>query len=173
MVDVLTPEQRSFNMSRIRGRDTKPELVLRRGLHARGFRFRLHRKDLPGRPDLVFPGRHAVIFVHGCFWHGHDCPMCRMPATRADFWRSKIEKNRLRDRNVVTALRKSGWRVLTVWECALRGPARRSPAMVVSECEQFLQSETTLSSDLEGNWETSRAGMDALGVEISASAQVR
>ncbi len=98
MVDVLTSEQRSFNMSRIRGRDTKPELTLRRGLHSLGLRFRLHRRDLPGRPDLVFASRRAVVFVHGCFWHGHDCPMCRLPATRPDFWATKIAGNRARDR---------------------------------------------------------------------------
>jgi DNA mismatch endonuclease (patch repair protein) len=155
--------QRSFNMSRIRGRDTKPELLLRRGLHARGFRFRLHRRDLPGRPDLVFPAKHAVVLIHGCFWHGMGmtvrCAGC--PATRADFWRTKIEKNRARDRDAATAMRKSGWRVLTVWECALRGPASRSPAMVVSECEQFLQSGTAVLWELEGNWEKSRAGGNA------------
>src|SRR5271170_5733637 len=144
MPDVLTPAQRSFNMSRIRGRDTKPELLLRRGVHARGFRFRLHRGDLPGRPDLVFPARRAVIFVHGCFWHGHNCPMCRLPATRTDFWRTKIEKNRTRDRDAIKALATKGWRILVVWECALRGPVRRPAGTVLSGCEQFLRSDTAL-----------------------------
>jgi DNA mismatch endonuclease, patch repair protein len=152
MVDVLTPTQRSFNMSRIRGRDTKPELVLRRGLHARGFRFRLHRRDLPGRPDLIFPSRRAVIFVHGCFWHGHDCPMCRLPATRADFWQAKIEGNRVRDQNAVRALAAIGWRILIVWECALRGPARRPVVAVLAGCEKFLVSEVPRPSDLAGGW---------------------
>ena len=86
MVDVLTPEQRRLNMSRIRGKDTKPELLLRHGLHARGLRYRLHRKDLPGRPDMVFPRYRAAILVHGCFWHGHDCPLFKLPATRREFW---------------------------------------------------------------------------------------
>lgn len=90
MADVLTPEQRRLNMSRIRGRDTKPELLLRRGLHARGLRFRLHRKDLPGCPDLVFPRFRVTVFVHGCFWHGHECPMFKWPGTRTDFWRRKM-----------------------------------------------------------------------------------
>lgn len=139
MVDVLTPEQRRLNMSRIRGKDTKPELMLRRGLHAQGFRFRLHRKDLPGRPDLVFPGRRAVIFVHGCFWHGHDCPMCKMPATRPEFWCVKIGKNRERDQQVVSTLAAAGWRVMTVWECALRGPARLRRGIVINRCAEFLQ----------------------------------
>src|SRR5215471_13052693 len=98
MADVLTPEQRRLNMSRIRGRDTKPELLLRRSLHARGLRFRLHRRDLPGCPDLVFPRFRAAIFVHGCFWHGHTCPMFKMPKTRTVFWRNKIHKNLDRDR---------------------------------------------------------------------------
>lgn len=124
MVDVLTPEQRSFNMSRIRGKDTKPELILRRGLHALGFRYQLHRKDLPGRPDLVFPRYQTVIFVHGCFWHGHDCSLFRWPATRAEFWHEKIGRNRERDKNAVHQLKQQGWRVITVWECAFKGPHR-------------------------------------------------
>src|SRR5688500_15794308 len=97
MTDVLTPEQRRLNMSRVRGKDTKPEMLLRRGLHACGLRYRLHPKDVPGRPDLVFPRHGAVILVHGCFWHGHDCPLFKWPATRAEFWRKKIEGNRARD----------------------------------------------------------------------------
>jgi DNA mismatch endonuclease (patch repair protein) len=114
MVDVLTPQLRSFNMSRIRGRDTKPELLLRRGLHARGFRFRLHRRDLPGRPDLVFPAKRAVIFAHGCFRHGHDCPMCRPSATRTDFRRAKIEKTELEIRMQLRRLRRQHG---VYWSC--------------------------------------------------------
>lgn len=151
MVDVLTPDQRSFNMSRIRGRDTKPELLIRCGLHARGFRFRLHRRDLPGRPDLVFPARRAAIFVHGCFWHGHNCPMCRAPATRPAFWRAKIDGNRMRDRSALTALTASGWRTLIVWECALRGPGRRPEDYVFKDCVHFLRSEN-VHAELAGNW---------------------
>lgn len=108
-------------MSGIRGKDTKPELLLRRGLHARGFRFRLHARLLPGRPDMVFPRRQAVIFAHGCFWHGHDCPLFRLPGTRPDFWQAKIDANRARDASTHAALLEAGWRVATVWECALRG----------------------------------------------------
>jgi DNA mismatch endonuclease, patch repair protein len=110
MPDVLTPAQRSFNMSRIRGRDTRPELQIRRGLHARGLRFQLHRRDLPGRPDLVFPRYRTVLFVHGCFWHGHGCHLCRMPATRPEFWRLKIEGNMVRDREAAVQLGDHGWR---------------------------------------------------------------
>lgn len=108
-------------MSGIRGKDTKPELMLRRGLHARGFRFRLHAPLLPGRPDMVFPRRHAVLFAHGCFWHGHDCPLFRLPGTRTDFWQSKIAANQARDASAHAALLAGGWRIATVWECALRG----------------------------------------------------
>lgn len=128
-------------MSRIRGRDTKPELLLRYGLHARGLRFRLHRKDLPGRPDLVFARYSAVIFVHGCFWHGHGCPMFKLPLTRAKFWRDKIEGNIERDRSVQSGLIQQGWRILTVWECALRGPERMPLGSVLDEVCEWLQGE--------------------------------
>jgi DNA mismatch endonuclease (patch repair protein) len=111
MTDVLTPEQRRLNMSRIRGKDTKPEMLLRRGLHARGFRFRLHRRDLPGCPDLVFSHCHAVIFVNGCFWHGRECPMFKLPATRAEFWRTKVLRNVERDRIAQEKLMRDKWRV--------------------------------------------------------------
>lgn len=138
MADVLTPEQRRLNMSRIRGRDTKPELLLRRGLHSRGLRFRLHRKDLPGCPDLVFPRFRAVIFVHGCFWHGHKCHLFKLPETRGDFWKKKIFGNADRDRNAVEILRRERWRVLTVWECALRGRGRLEMNKILSRIESFL-----------------------------------
>src|SRR5262245_13588963 len=104
MNDVHTPEVRSYNMSRVRGRDTRPEMLIRRGLHARGYRFRLHARELPGRPDLIFPARRAVLFVHGCFWHGHSCPMFRLPLSRQEFWAAKIEANRVRDARAVEAL---------------------------------------------------------------------
>lgn len=122
--DPLTSEQRRLCMSRIRATDTKPEMIIRRGLHALGVRYRLHDCHLPGTPDLVFPGSRAVIFVHGCFWHGHSCPLFRLPATRTAFWAAKIERNRERDAEAQAALRSESWRVLTVWECALRGRAR-------------------------------------------------
>jgi DNA mismatch endonuclease (patch repair protein) len=141
MVDVLTPAQRRLNMSRIRSKNTKPELLLRRGLHAIGFRFRLHRKDLPGRPDLVFPARRAVIFVHGCFWHGHDCPLFRLPATRREFWQAKIDGNRSRDLRDRARLAAGGWRVLTIWECALRGPGRLSSEIVFAAVSSWLRGE--------------------------------
>ncbi|MER9102679.1 very short patch repair endonuclease [Mesorhizobium sp. M0848] len=112
-------------MSRIRGRDTKPELMLRRELFARGLRYRLHDKGLPGRPDLVVTSRRAVIFIHGCFWHGHACPRGVTPGTNTAFWVEKIRRNRERDQAALSKLLVDEWRVLTVWECAIVGPARR------------------------------------------------
>lgn len=114
-------------MSGIKGKDTKPELVIRKGLHARGFRFRLHSRDVPGKPDLILPRYHAAIFVHGCFWHSHDCHLFKMPSTRPDFWKAKLARNRERDTEVRKALPGAGWRFLVIWECALKGKARIDP----------------------------------------------
>jgi len=139
MTDVLSRKQRRFNMSRIRGRDTQPEIKLRRSLHSRGLRFRLHRRDLPGCPDLIFPRHRIVIFVHGCFWHRHLCPMFRWPNTRKAFWRQKIEGNARRDCTVQAALVRANWRVLVVWECALRGPKRRTMEEVVESILRWFQ----------------------------------
>lgn len=106
-------------MSRIRSGNTAPERSVRRALHAAGFRFRLHVRDLPGRPDVVLPKHRTVVMIHGCFWHGHDCPRGRRPAANAEFWTKKIERNQERDTAAVTALQASGWNVLTVWTCRL------------------------------------------------------
>lgn len=149
-VDPLTPEQRRLNMSRVRGKDTKPELLIRRALHASGLRYRLHGAQLPGRPDLVFPGRRAVVFVHGCFWHGHHCPLFRLPATRTPFWSAKIGKNRARDAATEAALVAAGWRVLTIWECAIRGPNRRETDIVVAVARDFILGDATLA-ELSGD----------------------
>ena len=111
-------------MSGIRAKNTKPELQIRRAMHAQGFRFRLHSAVVPGRPDMVFPKYHAAAFVHGCFWHGHRCPLFKLPDTRRQFWSEKIERNRQRDRIVQKQLSEAGWRVAIMWECALRGPGR-------------------------------------------------
>lgn len=107
-------------MSKVGQKDTAPELRLRRALHARGYRYRLHRRDLPGTPDLVFPSRHKVIFVHGCFWHGHGCRWGKLPKSRIDYWQTKIETNRERDKVALTRLGEAGWAVLIVWQCELR-----------------------------------------------------
>jgi DNA mismatch endonuclease, patch repair protein len=118
MVDRLSVERRSRLMSRVRGKDTTPELVVRRAAHSLGLRFRLHRKDLPGTPDLVFPGRKAVVFVHGCFWHRHEgCKKATAPKSRQDFWQAKFERNVARDREALAALERRGWRTLVIWQC--------------------------------------------------------
>lgn len=123
MTDIVDQLTRSRMMSGIRGKNTKPELALRRALHARGFRFRLHSCKVHGRPDLVLPKHRAVVFVHGCFWHRHEgCRYATVPATRPEFWRAKFDANVARDRTVRTTLLDGGWRVATVWECALRKP---------------------------------------------------
>ncbi|WP_278069708.1 very short patch repair endonuclease [Brevundimonas sp. LF-1] len=121
--DVFTPEQRSAVMRRVKGRDTGPEIKVRRALRAAGIGYRLGGCGLPGRPDLVMKGRKTVVFVHGCFWHGHDCPRgARQPKGNADYWIAKIDRNRARDARVADELAAAGWRVLTLWECDLRQP---------------------------------------------------
>ena len=129
MTDVFSPEKRSEVMSRIRGWDTRPELALRSLLHRLGYRFTVRgrkNKELPGRPDLVLPKFHTVIFVHGCFWHGHEgCPHFRLPKSRVEWWTAKIEGNRARDRRNEEALRSMGWHVVTIWECALKNASSR------------------------------------------------
>ena len=121
MADVISPEQRSALMSRIRGKDTGLELEVRNGLHALGFPYRLGGAGLPGRPDIVLPRYRTVVFVHGCFWHGHDCHLFRWPKSRPEFWKTKISANRERDRKAIALLKERGWRVELVWECELRG----------------------------------------------------
>ncbi|MBZ0258081.1 very short patch repair endonuclease [bacterium] len=119
-MDNLTPTQRRKTMQRVRSKDTKPELTVRRLAHALGYRFRLHRADLPGKPDLVFPRLRKVIFVHGCFWHGHNCKRGRnRPRSNQDYWIAKLDRNKQRDQKHRRALKRLGWRVLVVWECQL------------------------------------------------------
>lgn len=132
MADIISPERRSALMSRIRGKDTKIELEVRRGLHALGFRYRLGGAGLPGRPDIVLPKYRTVVFVHGCFWHQHDCPLFRLPKTRTEFWKAKVDANRARDLRAEAQLGELGWHVETVWECQLRGKAdhERSEAIL-------------------------------------------
>ncbi|MBW3503319.1 very short patch repair endonuclease [Pseudomonas sp. NKUCC02_KPG] len=147
MTDVLTAKQRQLNMSRIRSRDTKPEMLIRRGLHAKGLRYRLHDKTLPGRPDLVFPRYRTVVFIHGCFWHFHKCALSKLPETRKDFWRQKLELNEVRDKKTVTELLDTGWRVLAIWECALRGKHRMTDIDVLAHAAKFIRNTqpTTLT----------------------------
>lgn len=120
-LDTLSPAQRSERMSRVRGTDTKPELAVRRLVHSMGYRYRLHSRKLPGIPDMVFPRRRKIIFVHGCYWHRHEgCRNCRLPKTRLDFWVPKLEGNRRRDIENQQKLRELGWDVLVIWECEIK-----------------------------------------------------
>jgi DNA mismatch endonuclease (patch repair protein) len=130
-------------MSGIRGTDTAPELLLRKGLHRLGFRFRLHERRLPGKPDLVFPKFRAALFAHGCFWHGHNCPLFKWPSTREAFWKDKIEGNRIRDGHNAEALRHLGWRVGCVWECAMKGRNRLEPEAVLRSCARWIRGTQT------------------------------
>lgn len=132
--DPLSPSERSERMSRIHQGDTKPELIVRKLVHGMGFRYRLHAKDLPGRPDLVFRPRKKVIFVHGCFWHQHGCTQYRMPKSRLEFWLPKLKKNVERDERVSAQLIRDGWRVLVIWECELKNMDR-----VAKKVKKFLK----------------------------------
>ncbi|MDD2859805.1 MAG: very short patch repair endonuclease [Acidiphilium sp.] len=127
-------------MAGIRGKNTAPEMIIRRGLHRLGFRFRIHDRRLPGQPDLVLPRWRAAVFVHGCFWHGHDCALFRWPRSREAFWREKITRNRERDAAAFERLRCDNWRVLTIWECALKGPARIGAEETITHSAAWLRS---------------------------------
>ena len=139
MADVVDPATRSRMMSGIRGKNTKPELLIRKALHARGFRYRLH-CDLPGKPDICLPKHRAVIFVHGCFWHGHGCHLFKWPSTRPEFWRAKIERNTEVDRVAEGRLSDLGWRVGVIWECALKGTRCWHMAKAMDDCQTWLLS---------------------------------
>jgi DNA mismatch endonuclease (patch repair protein) len=121
-MDRLTPEKRSALMRNVKGKHTAPEMIVRRMLHRLGYRFRLHRKDLPGKPDIVFPSRGKIVLVNGCYWHGHDCRYGRLPKSKLDFWGPKIEANRSRDARNIADLQALGWEVTTVWQCQTRDP---------------------------------------------------
>jgi DNA mismatch endonuclease, patch repair protein len=138
MADVHSSEQRRANMRAIRPKDTAPEIQIRKLLFARGLRFRLHVRALPGRPDIVLPKHKVVILVHGCFWHGHGCYLFKVPETRREFWVNKIEGNRERDRRTEAQLLAAGWRVLTVWECAVKGSEKRKLDDVINEMERWI-----------------------------------
>lgn len=135
--DPLTKAERSARMSRIRNADTKPEMIVRRLVHAMGYRYSLHARDVPGNPDLVFRPRKKIIFVHGCFWHQHGCRRYRQPRTNRAFWEPKLTRNRARDAEVRKMLREQGWRIMTVWECQLKNAGR-----LASRLKRFLESDT-------------------------------
>ena len=142
MTDILSPEARSALMSRIRAKDTKPEVYVRRLVHSMGYRYRLHRRDLPGTPDMVFPSRRKIIFMHGCFWHLHDDPKCklaRMPNSNQAFWKPKLERNRERDKANRAKLEALGWDVLVIWECQVRN---KDPEPLRQQVSVFLESQS-------------------------------
>jgi DNA mismatch endonuclease (patch repair protein) len=140
VADVVTPAVRSRMMAGIQGKNTRPEISIRRALFRQGFRFRLHDKRLPGKPDIVLPSYNAVIQVHGCFWHCHGCHLFKWPASNAEFWKTKINGNRKVDERTATQLRKLGWRVLVVWECALKGVRDAEAQRVVDRIVRWLRS---------------------------------
>jgi DNA mismatch endonuclease, patch repair protein len=145
-MDIVSPEKRSEMMSGIRSKDTKPEIIIRKALYALGFRYRLHSRNVPGKPDLVLKKYNAVIFIHGCFWHGHSCHLFKLPKTRTEFWKNKIETNQSRDEKVMKELHESGWRVATVWECALRGKNRMDLENLIDNLAQWLlENEETVT----------------------------
>lgn len=140
MADVHDKETRSYNMSRIKGKDTKPEMLVRKFLHANGYRYRLHVKDLPGKPDIVLPKYKTVIFVHGCFWHGHEgCKYFVVPKTRTEWWLNKINTNKANDKKAVQTLKKQGWHIITLWECQLK------PAKMESTLRKLISSYSLIS----------------------------
>jgi DNA mismatch endonuclease (patch repair protein) len=141
MADIVDAATRSRMMSGIRGKNTKPEIAIRKAIHRLGFRYRLHSAHVPGKPDMVLPRVRAVIFVNGCFWHGHDCKYFRLPSTRPEFWATKIAANKARDLLVRTKLEEGDWRHLTIWECAVRGEPKEATAKVAKQAARWLRSK--------------------------------
>lgn len=150
MADVVDPATRSRMMAGIRGKNTKPELLVRHALHRAGFRYRLHDPGLPGKPDMTFPKHHAVIQTHGCFWHGHHCHLFKWPGSKVEFWQKKITRNREKDAENMAALAALGWRVLVVWECAIKGRTRRPLQEIVETASTWLKDGSD-SLEIEGN----------------------
>jgi DNA mismatch endonuclease, patch repair protein len=144
-MDVHSPEQRSFNMSRIRGKDTGPEMIVRRWFWKNGYRYRLHRKDLPGKPDIILPKYHAVLFVHGCFWHRHGCKATTAPSTNQEFWLKKFNDTITRDNQNIQTLIENGWRVAIVWECVLKNKNTFQDS-VTKNITEWLHSNTKFMS---------------------------
>ncbi|KEI72390.1 very short patch repair endonuclease [Endozoicomonas elysicola] len=152
MTDVHTPAIRSKNMQAVRNRNTKPELLVRKLLYSRGFRFRLNVKTLPAKPDIVFPKYRAIILVNGCFWHGHDCLVFKWPKTRTEFWKEKITGNQQRDKRNLRDLQADGWRVLTLWECALKGRYKLPLDVIADLIENWLLVGGETSIEIQGSF---------------------
>jgi DNA mismatch endonuclease (patch repair protein) len=144
MSDIVDPKTRSKMMANIKGKNTKPEMAIRSALHRLGYRFRLHRKDLPGKPDIVLPKYRAVVFVNGCFWHGHFCSLFKWPKTREQFWREKILSNKNRDERNVETLLGNGWKVCIVWECSIRKRKDNDVEEAVANLVAWIEGSTAL-----------------------------
>lgn len=140
-MDIVSPEKRSSMMSGIRGKDTKPEIKIRKALYSRGYKYRLHSAKVHGKPDIIMKKYNAVIFVHGCFWHGHDCSLFRLPKTRTEFWGNKINGNRERDKTVSALLREEGWRVATIWECSMKGRGKMEFDDLMNRLTKWIESD--------------------------------
>jgi len=149
MNDVVDSNKRSSMMAGIKNKDTKGEIIVRKNLHKLGFRYQLHRKDLPGKPDLVFPKFNAVIFINGCFWHAHSCHLFKWPSSRPEFWQGKISSNKVRDQINIEKLTNLGWKVLVIWECALKGKTRRDLNEVIHTAANWLQYDSQ-NAEIEG-----------------------
>lgn len=139
MPDIVDAQTRKRMMAGIGSKDTKPELVIRKGLHALGFRYRLHPRHLPGKPDIYLPRYSAAIFINGCFWHGHDCHLFKLPSTRKEFWLTKLRQNKARDERVVAMLHEANVRTLLIWECALRGRTRLGAEATVQSTAEWIK----------------------------------
>jgi DNA mismatch endonuclease, patch repair protein len=151
LVDIVTSAKRSEMMAGIKGKNTKPEILVRKLLHGQGFRFRLHNTNLPGRPDIVLAKYKTAIFVHGCFWHGHEnCSIFRLPKSRTEFWRHKIGANRARDVTAKELLEAQGWKVIYVWECALKGKSRQPQADFYNQISSAIKSDQTYAFEIRG-----------------------
>lgn len=148
-MDIVDKITRSAMMSGIKHKNTRNEIIIRKGLHKLGFRYQLHRKDIPGKPDLVFPKYHAVIFVNGCFWHAHGCHIFKWPSTRVEFWKEKIGVNKIRDERNVQACIAMGWKVLVIWECALKGKTRRNLNEVIHTAANWIIYDSQ-SAEIQG-----------------------
>ncbi|MBQ4875262.1 MAG: DNA mismatch endonuclease Vsr [Rickettsiaceae bacterium H1] len=152
-MDIFTKEKRSKIMSEIRSKDTKPEIMLRKALFNKGYRYRTHAKNIDGKPDIYLKKYNAVIFFHGCFWHGHNCKLGKLPKTRIEFWKNKIESNKKRDSNIANALKSKGYRVLIVWGCVFQGKGQNRLGEVIDRVTEWINSKNSSNEILSKSFE--------------------